>query len=285
MTESGGAGSHFTTGVITSLTNERIKRVRRLGMKKHRKAKGQVLVEGVRTLTSALAAELEFDTLFCSQEFLQDPAHKGLLIRAGRLGAKIFSVNDPVMDRIANVASSQGVVGVVNIPVWTADEVIAGAERAVHEGRPALLVWCDRLSDPGNLGTIIRTAHGLGAAGYFTSPNTVEVFNPASVRAAAGSSFFLPGAEDVCPDSVFGCARSHGYQVVATAARDGMPLQDLDPAVRTCVLVGEEAEGLSADTAARADVTVTIPTAANVESLNVAAATAIILHHLSPLRG
>ncbi len=241
------------------------------------------MVEGVRTLTSALAAELEFDALLCTEAFLRDPAHRDLLRRAASLGGRVFSVSDGVMDSVATVATSQGVVGVVNRPMWTVDEVIGSAERMAGGGRRALLVWFDRLSDPGNLGTIIRTAHGLGAAGYFSSPDTVEVFNPRSIRAAAGSSFFLPGAEDVCPESVLTRVISCGYRVLMTAPRGGIPLDDLDLSARILLLVGEEAEGVSADAAARADVTVTIPMTAEAESLNVAAAAAIILHRLSPL--
>ncbi|MFO8060044.1 MAG: RNA methyltransferase [Bacillota bacterium] len=284
MTESGHPDSLPVSGAITSVHNERIKRVRKLARKKHRKNEGQVLVEGVRTLRSALAAELKLDALFCSREFLAEARYSDLLTRAAGLGAEIFSVSEEIMKSLATVATSQGVVGVAWRPAWTAAGVLAAAEDLARRGRRALLLWFDRLSDPGNLGTIIRTAHGLGAAGYFSSPDTVEAFNPRSVRAAAGSSFFLPGAEGVQPESMLSRLTTGGYLVVAAAARGGVPLRDLDPTTRMLLLVGEEAGGLSDEMASRADVTVTIPMTPEVESLNVAAAAAIILHHVSPLR-
>jgi TrmH family RNA methyltransferase len=145
------------------------------------------------------------------------------------------------------------------------------------DGEPAVVLIADAVQDPGNFGTLVRTVEALGARGVVSLPGTVDAWNPKAVRAAVGSSFRIPivyaGWEAVAP-----WLGAQGLTALA-AAGDGEPLGD-DPPRRAGLIVGNEGAGISPESRARADRIVSIPLRGRAESLNVAAATAILLHQL-----
>lgn len=256
-----------------------------MGSKKHRRLEGRLLVEGVRTAAAAVAAGLQFDALFCTPDFLGRDENAALVARAHALGAEVLPVTDEVLDSVTTVTSSAGLVGIVQAPTWSIPDVFEAAEESVRRYGRAVLVWLDRVSDPGNLGTILRSAHALGAAGYLASPGTVEVFNPRAVRSAAGSTFLLPGGVGVPLEDIAAHLQAMEYGTIAAVPRGGVPLHGVDPPTRCLLMVGEEAGGLSGEAETAARLRVTVPMNDESESLNVAAASAIILYHLSPLSG
>lgn len=281
MAEHGSPGE--PAGLISSTRNARVKWARKLGSKKHRRIEGRLLVEGVRTAAAAVAAGLAFDALFCTLDFLGRDENAAVVAGAHGLGAEVLPVTDEVLDSVTTVTSSPGMVGIVRAPAWSLRDVFARGEDSVRQHGRSVLLWLDRVSDPGNLGTIIRSAHGLGAAGYFASPGTVETFNPRAVRSAAGASFLLPGVSGVTLEDIL--EQAPEYSLMAAVPRGGVPLHGVDPPARCLLLVGEEAGGLSPEAESVARLLVTVPMTDEAESLNVAAASAIILYHLSPLTG
>ena len=196
------------------------------------------------------------------------------------------------MEAIADTKTPQGVAAIVSRPYIELDDLFAGS--------PDLLVVADGLQDPGNLGTIIRTAEAAGASGLITTRYTVDAFSDKAIRASMGSALRLPvvtGAKR--PDIVAHC-REHKIKLIASrpmtagaqrviedAARaDAVRLCfEVDMTVSIALIVGSEAAGISQSAELEADELVHIPMADGVESLNVAAAAAMLLYEAARQRG
>jgi TrmH family RNA methyltransferase len=189
------------------------------------------------------------------------------------LGPNVVAVHQRGARELAALADTetpQGILAVAPIP-------FAGLDALRVDAEPAVIVVLDAVQDPGNFGTLARTAEALGAAGVVALPGTVDAWNPKSVRAAMGSTFRLP----VVPadwEALSPWLSSRGFITLAAAA-GGEPLPQPRPA-RAALVLGNEGAGVSEDTRARADRVVGIPIRGRAESLNVAAAGAILLYEL-----
>lgn len=180
----------------------------------------------------------------------------------------VVLVADHVLDHLADATTPQGVVAVARTVTARLDAVGAG-----------VVVVLDRVADPGNAGTILRTADALGAAGVVLTAGSVDVFAPKTVRAAVGSTYHLPIVTEVSLAEVAAAARASGRLLVGLDAAGDEPLEALagrDGAL--CLVLGNEAHGLAPDSAALLDLTVVITLHPRAESLNVAAAAAIAIH-------
>jgi TrmH family RNA methyltransferase len=186
----------------------------------------------------------------------------------------IFGCTDTRFAQLSDVDAPAGLLAVVRQPQWD--------ERRYLERDSLLGMFCDRLQDPTNLGTIVRTAAGLGVDALWLSRQSVDVFNPKVVRATAGALFDMPIFPRTDLAHLSGC----GLTIIAADAeqKGSRPLRSLKarPA-RTLLAIGNEAEGLSPATRAATAMRVTVSLRKEVESLNVAAAAAIVLFHLTGL--
>lgn len=242
--------------LITSPSNPAVARVRGLLARRDRRDEERVFVaEGARAVNDAIAAGFP-PLMVLLREGTPAPAGLGRETEVRVLGPKLF-------DNLSDVAAPQGVLAVLPMP--------ALAEPAVAE--PLILV-ADRLRDPGNLGTLLRAAAGAGATAVALTAETVDPFNPKVVRAGMGAHWRIPirrlpaGADAI---------RSLAPLVAAATAGARVPYDQVDFTGPAAVVIGSEAHGISADVAEAATVTVSIPLAAGVESLNAATAGAVIL--------
>lgn len=194
---------------------------------------------------------------------------------AGRTPARIVTIPDRVFQQLSATETAQGVMALVEPPAWTLADVFRA---------PALVAVLDGVQDPGNVGTMLRTALGLGAAGVVALTGTAELTNPKVVRGSMGALFQLPSVEAV-PDDFLGWVERGGIEVWATAA-DGEPIArtELGPRDRRspiALVVGNEGAGTSDRIMTTARRRLAVPLAAGVESLNVAVAAGILLHEVS----
>lgn len=179
-------------------------------------------------------------------------------------------VPGPVLHQVSS--DCQGVLVVLNTaPTPSLDEVFADTE---------LVVLGVEMQDPGNAGTLIRTADAVGAGGVLFTSGSVDVNSPKVIRSAAGSTYHLPVAGGLDPRSVIARASREGFQVLATDGHGEVTLggPGLDLARPTLWILGNEARGLGSDILGRADTTVAIPIPGQAESLNVATAAAVCLY-------
>jgi TrmH family RNA methyltransferase len=182
-----------------------------------------------------------------------------------RRGDAVLEVGRSLMRKLSDTETPQGVLCVVEAPRWTAEEVLRG---------PGPTVVLDRLQDPGNLGTIVRSAEAAGASGVLLTPGCVDPGNPKALRASAGSLLRLPTA---AASDVVSAIRGSGRSLIATTGRGGKPYDAVDLVSPLALIIGQEGSGVSDALSAAADLRVTIPLGGRVESLNAAAAATVIL--------
>lgn len=252
------------------LTHREAKGLRGLQKRANREAEGCFLAEGVRALEDLLESRLPIRLVVDSSSGEDNARIQILLAEVDRRGISRRQVPPRTLAELAATETPQGVLAVAEIPVRSLNHFVAAPPGAV-------LLVLDAVQDPGNFGTLVRTAEALGAAGVIVLPGTVDPWNPKSVRAAAGSSFRMPivAAEW---DEVGGWLREHRFAILAAEAGGESP--DDPPAGRAALVVGNEGAGISDRSREYADRIVGVPMKGRAESLNVAAAAAILLFQL-----
>ena len=227
------------------------------------------LAEGVRLVEEAARAHGSIEAVVYSPALEKNDRGKTLLESLAASGVTLEKVDDAELDHLADTQHPQGIIAVVRTPRWSLKDI------KVAMG-PVLVL--DGVQDPGNLGTILRTALGLGAAGIIALPGTVEVTNPKVLRGSMGAVFRLPWISQSLADFL---AWSRSQRVsILTAAVDGEPIGGLRLALPLAIVVGNEGAGLS-PALRDAGRKVSIPISAGTESLNVAIAAAILLYEVS----
>lgn len=249
--------------MITSLKNDRVRLVRALQERRRvRQRERRFVVEGVRLCQEAADTGARPHFVFYTARIREDPRGQALLAAWQEAGVPCEEVSDEVMAACSDTETPQGLLAVVPIPDLPLPP------------HPTLTLILDRLRDPGNLGTILRTAQAAGVDGVILAPGTVDATNPKAVRAGMGAHFRLPIAAmdwDEIARAVAGC------RVYLADARGTVPYTDADWTGRVALIVGGEAAGAGSRAHALADATVAIPLAGGVESLNAAVAAAVLL--------
>lgn len=244
--------------MITSHQNERIKQLRKLQDKKHRDATGRFAAEGEDLVRAALAAGSEPVELFCAPDAPTDLSAHALAL----------AVETAVLDAASALGSGSRVIGVFE-QSWS--------ELGDHF---ALTVFLDAIADPGNIGTVLRTAAALADGPVILGPNCADPFSPKAVRASMGAVFTCPPARATIAE-----VAQTGARLVALDGESQKPIQSVERADAagpvTIVCIGAERSGLSPEALAAADVIAAIPMLpGGPESLNAAIAAGIALHEL-----
>lgn len=243
--------------------------IRDLHRRKARERRGLALAEGIRLVEEMLRAGVECIGAVWSPALESTERGTALLASLRRNQVSLEHIADRDLESIAATEHPQGVVAVYRPPTWSLGELVPGLRRP--------LVLLDAVQDPGNVGTIARTALAFGASGLIALPGTVDLANPKLIRSAAGALFVLPYLHAEAPQ-VLEMLSSRGAELWATAM-DGEPLADA-PEVPVALLLGNEGAGIAAELAQAAHRTVTIPIRPEAESLNVAVAAGILLQRL-----
>ena len=237
--------------VVTSRSNERVKAARALQDAKGRKQAGLHLIEGDKLVSDAIASGARVRTVF---------AKEGVSVPDG---VETVFVSDSVMEALCTAKTPQNLCAVVETPDCACPDTYPDG----------LIVVLDRLQDPGNLGTILRTADALGASGVLLSPDCADPFSPKSLRAAMGSTYHLPLYIGAVPEALaqlhaqdFACICGHlkGSETLPALSR------------RTALVIGSEGQGVSDETAAQC-MLYRMPMRGRAESLNAAVFAALMM--------
>lgn len=260
-----------TLDVISSAANPLVKRIRSLGDRKHRRREGAFVVEGVQPVWRAVEAGWEIETLAVVPATLPESATTMVAAQRER-GIRVVALSGELAGRLTDRDRPPGLLAVVRARVSPLE--------ALEVAPSAVFLALHRVGNPGNLGTVLRTADAAGAAGVILLGDTADPFAPAAVKASMGSLFAVPVA--LAPDgaSLLGWARQHSISVVATsgyAERAHWSVAYRPPLV---VLLGSEGVGLPHELLAEADETVRIPMTGSAESLNLAVAAALVLYEV-----
>jgi len=252
--------------LLSSVQNPTIKQTRKLQQAKHRRSQQLFLLEGTHLIEAACAANYPLETLFYTPNWQQQ--YSQLWQQAVSRSRRSQPVDDRVLAAIATTANPDGVVATaIPQPPILPPFPFSGVGLAL-----------EAVSDPGNLGTIVRTAAAARVCGLWLSDNSVDLYAPKVLRASAGAWFRLPVAVEPDLGSLVQRCRRDNIQVVATLASGDRTYWDIDWCRPSLVLLGNEGRGLSPELVEMATHRVRIPVAEGTESLNVAIAAATIAY-------
>jgi TrmH family RNA methyltransferase len=245
---------------------------------------GDCAIEGLRILEEAIRSGLRFSAVFF-RESAQDRADRLL----PQIGAQVETLllPDKLFDSLVPSESPQGVAALVRLKEFSLDDIM-------DRTQVGPVVVLAGLQDPGNLGTILRSAEAFGTAGVVLGEGTVSPFNSKVVRASAGSVFRLPivhgqasrreKSGTIKLDEISQKLRAHGVRLIATSSHKGTTLDQADLKVATAIFFGNEGAGLSREVMARMDGSIVIPHTEQVESLNAGVAASIVLYEAARQR-
>lgn len=261
---------------ITGRHNPLLKELRSVYAHGNPTGDGCFAVEGVRSLEEAIRSGVRFRAVFFTDA--GDAATQRLTQRLlEQIGHKVetYLVPAKLFQEAVTTDSPQGVAALVYGKVSTPDDLL--------RTQPALLVVAAGLQDPGNLGTILRSAEAFGAGGVVLTEGTVSAYNPKTVRATAGSIFRLPVVAAKLADLI-PHLREKRLKLFATSSHKGTPINEAPLHEPSAVFIGNEGAGLPRDVITKMDATLLIPQARPVESLNAGVAASIILYEAARQR-
>jgi RNA methyltransferase, TrmH family len=226
------------------------------------------VAEGAELLRTALRAGAAIESVYLAPEGEQDPVTLETCEQALATGARLFMLAPGVLERVADTVTPQPVLTILPILGET------GADPTPTE-QPLIVVLVD-VRDPGNAGTVLRTADAAGVDAVIFSGESVDPYNPKTVRASAGSLFHVPFSVQPDPVALAAALAGRGYRTLATVARDGDDYAALDWSVPTVLFMGNEAAGLGPEVRQAIGGAVAIPMDGRAESLNVGVACAVL---------
>ena len=248
--------------VITSKDNSIIKEIKKLKDRKVRSAKGEFIVEGFRFVEEALKSDYEVKTLIIEESVESKLSSYNIDKYLDSINT--IYVTKSIMKLLASTETPQGVLAVVK------NKDIEGVDE------DGFYIFCDKVQDPGNLGTIIRTAHASGALGVILRKGTVDLYNDKTLRSTMGSIFNVPVVYDNDDLDTILSLKNNGFKVISSSLDTDYNFYDIDLTGKCIIVVGNEGNGISSEIFAISDEKFKIPMPGGAESLNVGIATSVI---------
>ena len=257
--------------IITSPANRRIVEARKLKQHKYRQASSRFLLEGLQALHMALDAGIKFDEVYYVQNEIDTPGAEALLARLQHSGVELVPVAPRVMETLSERDEPQGIVAACRI-------VTTELESLTLPAGPQLVVVLDRLQDPGNLGTLLRTADAAGARAIILIEPCVDPYDPKTIRSSMGSIFNLPVVVTREVAGLFAWLNARSLRPTGADPHRGTLWGEGLWQGRVALFLGNEARGLSPDVADQVHTYVRLPVAGKADSLNVAIAGGILMY-------
>ncbi len=259
------------------LTKNKLKEIRELTHKKHRDEQGKFLVEGLRLVGEAVNSNYKILEVFHTSDICEHPGGEVLMGTLRKKASSVYQITNHEMEILSETVAFQGVLAVVKQKTFSTDAVLQ------RNGSQSVLVAFDGVSDPGNVGTMVRTCDWFGVDGILLGRNSVELYNPKVLRATMGGVFHLAIAEGVDLLSVASNARDMGYKVYVTDQKGETHFDRVKYSAKSLIIFGNEAWGVSDQLKQLADVRITIRRYGAGESLNVGVACGVVLSALHRL--
>jgi RNA methyltransferase, TrmH family len=257
---------------VTSRQNSLVQELRRAFARSEPTPGGFHAIEGVRIIEEAIRSGLRFHAVFVSQS-AEPRAHK--LLPQIAANVETLLLPDEVFQSAVPTETPQGVAALVKLKEFGFDDLFIAPI--------PLVIVAVGLQDPGNLGTLVRSAEAFGASGLVVAERTVDPLNAKAVRASAGSIFRLPLVRANLNEAL-GRLRDRGLRLIATSSHNAMPADEAELTGPLALLIGNEGAGLDAAVRKSADATVLIPHSAKVDSLNAGVAASILLYEIARQR-
>lgn len=249
------------------------KELSKLKTKKGRKSQNRFLLEGFRLCDELAQSDWETESVLFTSSFQDSPDGKKLLQKFEKRKVETIPVKAEVVRKLSDTVTPQGIIGVVKIKKFSSDELCSGSSNVI--------LALDKIRDPGNVGTLIRTADAFGIDGVILSSDSVELYNPKVVRSTMGSIFHLPIFDDVDLEKIIPKLKKLNFKIFGTDAKEGGDFGKLDCSGKICILIGSEAKGLNERLFPLSDEIIRIPTYGKAESLNASVAGGILLFEIT----
>ncbi|MDD5824259.1 MAG: RNA methyltransferase [Firmicutes bacterium] len=251
---------------IESEDNSKLKLIRKLQTKKNRDAEGKFVIEGINLVEEAISKNAPIEMIIVSDDFNFDESRMNLEDREGT-----FTVSRSIFERISNAENGSGVLAVVKKTPVTED-------RLASLDDDANVLVLDRVQDPGNIGTMIRTAVAAGYKMIAVVKGTADIYSPKVLRATAGMVFDIPIVYADNAEDMVALLGKLGKRICVTVPRGGLPYYERDLSKGIALVIGNEGNGISDELIELADERLTIPMYGDIESLNAAVSAAILMY-------
>ena len=251
--------------VITSKDNELIKDIRKLAQKKYRDEQNEFIIEGIKMIEEAVKENAKIKMVVVCEELNQGPIPKEILYKIAK--EKIVYVSDKVFKSLTDVNSPQGILAIVE----------KSSKNEIDFSKDLYLIL-DNIQDPGNMGTILRTADSITLTQIIVPKGNADCYNPKVVRSTMGAIFRVNVIEVENLIKTIKEMKKHKIQVLATDLATDLSIYDVSYK-KSAIVIGNEGNGVSKEVLAVADKKIKIPMPGKTESLNAAVATGIILYN------
>lgn len=256
---------------ISSKDNERVKYTKSLLKSKNRQKESKFIIEGYRILTLAIECNADLDYVFINETFEDKQEHKNFLNILEEKNIKIFKTTNKIFNELIDTENTQGILGVVRFKERKIEHNIKNEDK--------FILILDRIQDPGNMGTIIRTADAAGVDAIITLKGCVDIYNPKVIRSTMGSIFdmnIISCTQEECLREL----KSKGFNIVSSYLNTNNYYHETNYENKVALVIGNEANGVNDELINESDILVKIPIYGNAESLNAAISSAILMYEI-----
>ncbi|HVI39421.1 MAG TPA: RNA methyltransferase [Anaerovoracaceae bacterium] len=256
--------------LITSGENQIFKAAAQLKQKKYRDEQEKYLIEGPNLIREALSNGGEIEMMIRSEDFNPEEI----------VNAPMAVMSSGLFRKLSDTENPQGIMAVVKKRIYSEEEFFSPKPVDAYNKKTAAsnLIVLDRLQDPGNIGTILRTADAAGYMGAILLKGTADIYSPKIVRAAAGSLFRLPVLMADTPEQVIRILKQHKKKVICTTPNCNRFYYDIDLKENAAVIIGNEGNGVCDEFMSHSDILIKIPMMGSIESLNAAVSAGILMY-------
>ncbi len=257
---------------ITSLSNKHIKHIKSLHKRRYREKNNEFIIDGLRLVEHSLLNNADIKAVYYTSELTGSERGNELLEKMASGAISLYKVDEKILKEISTTESSQGILGIVNRKHYRLDEII--------NKKKFTLIILDRLQDPGNVGTIIRTADSAGVDGIVSLKGTVDIYNSKTIRSTMGSIFTVPVIYGLDDMGIINILREAGADIISTTLNTEKYHFDVKYSNKNAIIIGNEANGVSEELLESSNVKVKIPIIGNAESLNASIASAVVMYEI-----
>jgi len=228
-------------------------------------------VEGIKFVNEAIKEKASIKFILVSESAFNKPEVNWLWQDIKECIIEIIICDDNVFNSTADTINAQGVLAVINKEIFFNERIL---------GTYKFLIVCDRIQDPGNLGTIIRTADAFGPAAVILNKGCVDEYNPKVVRASAGAIFRVPVIHVSSDTEIIQKLKESDFNIISTVVESNNSFEDINKSEKICVVIGNEGQGVSQEITDNSHMTITIKMSGRAESLNASIAAGISIYEI-----
>lgn len=257
--------------IITAKDNDKIKYTKSLLKSKNRNKESKFIIEGYRILTLAIECRAKLDYVFINEDFEKKQEHKEFLETLKKKDIRVYKTTNKIFEDLTDTENTQGIIGVVKFKQRTLEENLTDDNRFV--------LILDRIQDPGNMGTIIRTADAAGVDAIIALKGCVDIYNPKVIRSTMGSIFDM-NVIHATQEEALRILKLKKFDIVSSYLDTNNYYNTVEYNYKAALVIGNEANGINEELVSKSDVLVKIPIYGKAESLNAAISSAILMYEI-----